>query len=162
VPTTYKGHLQGQGLKIGIVVSTFNAFITERLLAGAQDALQSVGVAPADITVAWVPGAMELALVAQRMAAGSEKAGASGKLDAVITLGCVIQGSTDHYDYVCAEAAKGIARVGLDAKLPVLFGVLTTHTIEQAIERAGTKAGNKGAEVALAAVEMATLLKQLP
>ena len=155
MPTTYQGNLQGQGLKLAFVVSRFNDFITERLLQGALGAAMATGVADADITVAWVPGAMELPLVCKRLTD-------TGRFDAVVALGCVIEGSTSHYDYVCGEAAKGIAQTSLQSGVPVLFGVLTTHTIEQAIERAGTKAGNKGGEVTLAAIELVTLLKQLP
>lgn len=155
MPTVINGNLNGQGLKMGIVISRFNDFITERLLQGALGACQATGVSESDITAVWVPGAMELPLAAKRLAE-------SGRFDAIVTLGCVIQGSTDHYDYVCSEAAKGIAHVGLQTGVPVLFGVLTTHTIEQAIERAGAKAGNKGAEVAMAAIELVTALKQLP
>jgi 6,7-dimethyl-8-ribityllumazine synthase len=154
MPKTFNGNLQGTGLRLGFVVSRFNDFITERLLQGAISTAMATGVAEADITVAWVPGAMELPLVCKRLAD-------SGQVDAVIALGCVIEGSTSHYDYVCAEATKGIAQAGLQTGIPVMFGVLTTHTIEQAIERAGTKAGNKGSEVTLGAIEMVTLLKQL-
>jgi 6,7-dimethyl-8-ribityllumazine synthase len=152
--TTYQGNIQGHGIKLAFVVSRFNDFITERLLHGAMGAAVATGVADADITVAWVPGAMELPLVCKRLAD-------QGKFDAIVALGCIIEGSTSHYDYVCGEAAKGIAHVSLQTGVPVLFGVLTTHTIEQAIERAGTKAGNKGAEVTLGAIELVTLLKQI-
>lgn len=148
----FEGQLVGQGLKIGIVVSRFNDFITGRLLDGALDALKRHQVAEDAIDVAYVPGAFELPIVAKKMAQ-------SGKYDAVITLGCVIRGATSHYDYVCNEAAKGIAKASDDTGVPVIFGVLTTENIEQAIERAGTKAGNKGAEVAVGAIEMANLLK---
>ncbi|MGV3043024.1 6,7-dimethyl-8-ribityllumazine synthase [Staphylococcus rostri] len=150
----FEGQLVGQGLKIGIVVSRFNDFITGRLLDGALDALKRHQVAEDAIDVAYVPGAFELPIVAKKMAQ-------SGKYDAVITLGCVIRGATSHYDYVCNEAAKGIAKASDDTGVPVIFGVLTTENIEQAIERAGTKAGNKGAEVAVGAIEMANLLKTI-
>jgi 6,7-dimethyl-8-ribityllumazine synthase len=154
MPKTLHGTLQGAGIRLGFVVSRFNDFITERLLQGAISTAIATGVLETDITVAWVPGAMELPLLCKRLAEG-------GQVDAVIALGCVIEGSTSHYDYVCAEATKGIAQASLQTGIPVLLGVLTTHTIEQAIERAGTKAGNKGSEVTLGAIEMVTLLKQL-
>lgn len=146
-----EGHLQGAGRKIGIVVARFNSFIGERLLEGAIDSLVRSGVSGDDIVVARVPGAFEIPLVAQKMAR-------SGKHDAVICLGAVIRGATPHFDYVAGEVAKGTAQVMLDSGVPVLFGVLTTETIEQAIERAGTKAGNKGSDVAIAALEMINLL----
>ncbi|AKS66824.1 6,7-dimethyl-8-ribityllumazine synthase [Staphylococcus schleiferi] len=149
----FEGQLIGKGLKIGIVVSRFNDFITGRLVEGALDALKRHQVEADDIDIAYVPGAFELPIVAKKMAQ-------TQKYDAVITLGCVIRGATSHYDYVCNEAAKGIAKAGDDTGIPVIFGVLTTENIEQAIERAGTKAGNKGAEVAVGAIEMANLLKQ--
>ncbi|NDY43055.1 6,7-dimethyl-8-ribityllumazine synthase [Dissulfurirhabdus thermomarina] len=149
---TIEGHLQAQGLRIGIVVARFNEFISTRLLGGAMDALVRHGADEGAVDVAWVPGAFEIPLVARRLAR-------SGRYDAVICLGCVIRGATPHFDYVAAEAAKGVAQAGLDADVPVIFGVLTTDTIEQAVERAGTKAGNKGWDAALAAVEMANLLK---
>ncbi|MBA8773187.1 6,7-dimethyl-8-ribityllumazine synthase [Staphylococcus schleiferi subsp. coagulans] len=149
----FEGQLIGKGLKIGIVVSRFNDFITGRLVEGALDALKRHQVEADDIDIAYVPGAFELPIVAKKMAQ-------TQKYDAVITLGCVIRGATTHYDYVCNEAAKGIAKAGDDTGIPVIFGVLTTENIEQAIERAGTKAGNKGAEVAVGAIEMANLLKQ--
>lgn len=150
----FEGQLIGEGLKIGIVVSRFNDFITSRLVDGAYDALKRHQVKEDDIDIAYVPGAFELPIVAKKMAQ-------SGKYDAVITLGCVIRGATTHYDYVCNEAAKGIAKASDDSGVPVIFGVVTTENIEQAIERAGTKAGNKGAEVAVGAIEMANLLKTL-
>lgn len=150
----FEGQLVGQGLKIGIVVSRFNDLITGRLLEGALDALKRHQVDEDAIDVAYVPGAFELPIVAKKMAQ-------SGKYDAVITLGCVIRGATSHYDYVCNEAAKGIAKASDDTGVPVIFGVLTTENIEQAIERAGTKAGNKGSEVAVGAIEMANLLKAI-
>ncbi len=150
----YEGKLIGTDLRVGIVVSRFNDVITEKLLQGALGALKSHDVAEADISVAWVPGAFELPLVASKMAL-------SGQFDAVITLGCVIRGATTHYDYVCSEAAKGISKAAQKSGLPVIFGVLTTETIEQAIERSGCKAGNKGIDAALAAIETANLLKNL-
>lgn len=149
-----EGHLQGTGRKLGIVVARFNSFISEKLLEGAMDSLVRSGVNSDDITVARVPGAYEIPLVAQKMAK-------SGKYDAVIVLGAVIRGATPHFDYVAGEVAKGTAQVMLDAGIPVLFGVLTTETIEQAIERAGTKAGNKGSDVAIAALEMINLLETI-
>ncbi|EHV5256115.1 6,7-dimethyl-8-ribityllumazine synthase [Staphylococcus pseudintermedius] len=150
----FEGQLNGKGLKIGVVMSRFNDLITGRLLDGAQDALRRHQVAEDSIDVAYVPGAFELPIVAKKMAQ-------TGKYDAVVTLGCVIRGATSHYDYVCNEAAKGIAKASDDTGVPVIFGVLTTENIEQAIERAGTKAGNKGAESAVGAIEMANLLRQM-
>ncbi|ELI4026130.1 6,7-dimethyl-8-ribityllumazine synthase [Staphylococcus pseudintermedius] len=150
----FEGQLNGKGLKIGVVVSRFNDLITGRLLDGAQDALRRHQVAEDSIDVVYVPGAFELPIVAKKMAQ-------TGKYDAVVTLGCVIRGATSHYDYVCNEAAKGIAKASDDTGVPVIFGVLTTENIEQAIERAGTKAGNKGAESAVGAIEMANLLRQM-
>ncbi|MEA3322578.1 MAG: 6,7-dimethyl-8-ribityllumazine synthase [Bacillota bacterium] len=149
----FEGNLVGTGLKVGIVVGRFNEFITSKLLGGAQDALKRHGVEEHQVDVAWVPGAFEIPLVAKRMAD-------SGKYDAVITLGTVIRGSTPHFDYVCNEAAKGVSQASMQSGIPVIFGVLTTETIEQAIERAGTKAGNKGWEAAAAAIEMANLLRE--
>lgn len=149
-----EGHLQGTGRKLGIVVARFNSFIGEKLLEGALDSLVRSGVNSDDVTVARVPGAFEIPLVAQKMAR-------SGKYDAVIVLGAVIRGATPHFDYVAGEVAKGTAQVMLDTGVPVLFGVLTTETIEQAIERAGTKAGNKGSDVAIAALEMVNLLENI-
>jgi 6,7-dimethyl-8-ribityllumazine synthase len=149
-----EGKLQGEGKKFGIIVSRFNSFIAEKLLDGALDTLVRSGVNDNDIEVARVPGAFEIPLVASRMAA-------SGRYDALICLGVVIRGATPHFDLVVNEASKGVAQVGLQAGIPVLFGVLTTDTIEQAIERAGSKAGNKGSECAQAAIEMANLLPQL-
>ncbi|ACQ69929.1 MULTISPECIES: 6,7-dimethyl-8-ribityllumazine synthase [Exiguobacterium] len=151
---TFEGNLVGEGLKIGIVVGRFNDLITMRLLDGAKDALRRHGVKEEDVSLAFVPGAFELPLVAKKMAM-------SKKYDAVITLGAVIRGATPHFDYVCNEAAKGIAQASYQSEVPVIFGVLTTETIEQAIERAGTKAGNKGWEAATSAIEMANLLKQV-
>ena len=149
-----EGNLKGDGKKLGIVVARFNSFLSERLLEGAIDALVRSGVESDDIDVARVPGAFEIPLVTQKMAK-------SGKYDAVICLGVVIRGATPHFDFVAGEVAKGSAQVMLDTGLPVLFGVLTTETIEQAIERAGSKAGNKGSEVAVAALEMINLIAAL-
>ena len=149
-----EGKLVAEGMKIGIVCARFNEFITSKLLGGAMDALVRHGVADSDVDVAWVPGAFEIPLAAQKMAA-------TGKYDAILCLGAVIKGSTSHYDYVCAEVSKGIATVSLSSGLPVLFGVLTTDNIEQAIERAGTKAGNKGYDCALGTIEMINLFKQI-
>ncbi|MGM0502666.1 MAG: 6,7-dimethyl-8-ribityllumazine synthase [Bacillota bacterium] len=149
----YEGKLVGEGLKFGIVVGRFNEFISQKLFTGALDALKRHGVAEEDVDVAWVPGAFEIPLVAKKMAN-------SDKYDAVICLGAVIRGATPHFDYVCAEASKGVAKIGLDTELPVMFGVITTDTIEQAIERAGTKAGNKGWDAAVGALEMANLMEQ--
>lgn len=151
--TYLEGDLRGEGLRFGIVVSRFNAFIGERLLDGALDTLKRHGTAEENIDVARVPGAYEIPLLAQKMAK-------SGRYDAVICLGAVIRGATAHFEYVAGEAAKGIAQVGLAAEVPVIFGVLTTDTIEQAIERAGSKAGNKGAESAAVAIEMVNLLRR--
>ncbi|TFE03302.1 MULTISPECIES: 6,7-dimethyl-8-ribityllumazine synthase [Jeotgalibacillus] len=150
----FEGHLSGSGLKVAIVVSRFNEFITGKLLSGAEDALKRHGVEEADVSVAWVPGVFEIPVVAQRLAR-------SGKYDAVITLGTVIRGATPHFEYVSNEVSKGVAKIALDESMPVIFGVLTTDTIEQAIERAGTKAGNKGWEAATAAIEMASLFKRM-
>lgn len=151
---TFEGQLVAEGLKFGLVVARFNEFITNKLLSGALDALKRHGANDDDIEIAWVPGAFEIPLVAQKMAF-------SKKYDAIICLGTVIRGSTSHYDYVCAEVSKGVAHVGLDSGIPTMFGVLTTETIEQAIERAGTKAGNKGFDSAMSAIEMANLLKNI-
>lgn len=150
----YEGNLVSQGLKYGVVVGRFNEFISGKLLAGALDAFKRHGAEDAEVEVAWVPGAFEIPLIAQKMAE-------SGKYDAVITLGAVIRGATPHFDYVCNEAAKGVAAVGLKTGVPAIFGVLTVDSIEQAIERAGTKAGNKGYEAAVTAIEMANLTKAL-
>ena len=149
---TYEGHLSAAGLKFGIVISRFNDFISARLLEGALDCLKRHEAKEDDISVAWVPGAFEIPAVAKRLAQ-------SEKYHAVICLGAVIRGATPHFEYVASEAAKGIAKVGLDVGVPVLFGVITADTIEQAIERAGAKAGNKGWSAALGAVEMANLYK---
>lgn len=150
---TVEGNLMAKDLKVGIVVGRFNEFISSKLLSGAIDAFVRHGGNEADIEAAWVPGAFEIPLVAQKMAE-------SKKYDAVICLGAVIRGATPHFDYVANEVSKGIAKVSLDTGVPVIFGVLTTDTIEQAIERAGTKAGNKGYDAAVTAIEMANLLKQ--
>lgn len=150
----FEGNLVGTGLKIGIVVSRFNEFITSKLLSGAEDALVRHGVQQDDIEVAWVPGAFEIPLIAKKMAE-------SRRYDAVLALGAVIRGATAHFDYVSSEATKGVAQASLQTEVPVIFGILTTDTIEQAIERAGTKAGNKGSEAAVSAIEMANLLKQI-
>lgn len=151
----YQGQLRGEGLRVAIACGRFNDLITERLLAGARDALVRHGVDPVSITEAWAPGAFELPLVAKTLAA-------SGGFDAVICLGAVIRGATGHYDLVAGQCAAGIQAAQLDTGVPIIFGVLTTETIEQAVERAGTKAGNKGAEAAVAAIEMTDLLRQLP
>lgn len=149
-----QGKLIGKGMKIGIVLARFNEFIGSKLLSGAEDALIRHGVNEDDIEVAWVPGAYEIPLVAKKLAT-------SEKYDAVICLGAVIKGNTPHFDYVSAEVSKGIAQVGLISEIPVIFGVLTVDNIEQAIERAGTKAGNKGSEAANSAIEMVNLLSQI-
>lgn len=151
---TLEGNLNAAGLRFGIVVSRFNDFITSRLLAGAEDAIRRHDGDPDLVDVAWVPGAFEIPLVAQRMAA-------SGRWDAVICLGAVIRGSTPHFDFVASEAAKGVAQAMMQTGVPISFGILTTDTIEQAVERAGTKAGNKGFEAAVSAIEMANLMKVL-
>lgn len=151
---TYEGKLVAKGTKVGIVAARFNEFITSKLLGGALDGLRRHDVQEENISVAWVPGAFEIPLIASKMAK-------SGKYDAVICLGAVIRGSTSHYDYVCSEMSKGIAQVSLTSGVPVLFGVLTTENIEQAIERAGTKAGNKGFECAADTVEMVNLIHEL-
>jgi len=147
-----EAQLIGSGLKVGIVVGRFNEFITSKLLGGALDGLKRHGVDENDVDIAWVPGAFELPLIAKKLVN-------TGKYDAVIGLGTVIRGATSHYDYVCNEAAKGMAAVSLDTGVPVIFGLLTTENIEQAIERAGTKSGNKGYEAAVSAIEMANLGK---
>lgn len=149
-----EGYLNGQGMKVGIVAARFNEFIVSKLISGAEDALLRHGVAADDIALAWVPGAFEIPTIASQMAK-------SGKYDAILCLGAVIRGATSHYDYVCSEVSKGVAHIALQEGMPVLFGVLTTDTIEQAIERAGTKAGNKGYDVACAAIEMIDLQKKL-
>ncbi len=151
---TFEGKLVAQNLKVGIVAARFNEFITAKLLGGAMDGLLRHGVKEEDIHVAWVPGAFEIPLIASKMAK-------SKKYDAVICLGAVIRGSTSHYDYVCSEVSKGIAAVSLECGIPVMFGVLTTDNIEQAIERAGTKAGNKGYDCALGAIEMVNVMREI-
>ena len=150
----FEGKLIGKDLKVAIVVSRFNDFITGRLLEGAKDTLIRHDVNEDNIDVAFVPGAFEIPLVAKKLAS-------SGNYDAVITLGCVIRGATSHYDYVCNEVAKGVSKVNDQTNVPVIFGILTTESIEQVVERAGTKAGNKGAEAAVSAIEMANLLKSI-
>ncbi len=150
----YEGNLIGTGLKIGIVVSRFNEFITSKLLSGALDTLKRHGVSEDDIEISWVPGAFEIPLIAKQMAQ-------SGKYDAIVSLGAVIRGATPHFDYVASEMSKGIAQTSLQTSVPITFGVLTTDNIEQAIERAGTKAGNKGSEAAITAIEMANLIKTM-
>jgi len=150
----FEGILLGKGLKFGLVVSRFNEFFTQKLLEGAQDALLRHGVNEEDIEVAWTPGSFEIPLVAQKLAQ-------SKRYDAVICLAAVIRGGTPHWEYIAAEVTKGIARVGLETGLPVTYGVLTTDTLEQAIERSGTKAGNKGFDAAMSAIEMANLIKAI-
>ena len=150
----FEGRLVSENIKIGIVASRFNEFITSKLLSGAMDGLLRHDVKEEDIHVAWVPGAFEIPLIASKMAK-------SGKYDAVICLGAVIRGATSHYDYVCNEVAKGIAMVSLESDVPVMFGILTTENIEQAIERAGTKAGNKGFDCATGAIEMIDLIRNM-
>jgi len=149
-----EGNVVGSKMKIGIVAARFNEFIVSKLIGGAEDALIRHGVGKDDIELAWVPGSFEIPMIAQKMAE-------SKKYDAIICLGAVIKGATDHYDFVCAEVSKGIATVGMKTGVPTLFGVLTTDNIEQAIERAGTKAGNKGYDVACAAIEMVNLIKNI-
>ena len=150
----YEGKLVSEGVKIGIVVARFNEFIVSKLVSGAIDGLVRHDVAEDNIDTVWVPGAFEIPVIAKKVAK-------SGKYDAVICLGTVIRGETSHYDYVCAEVSKGIAQVSLEAELPVMFGILTTDTIEQAVVRAGTKAGNKGYDCALGAIEMINLMQEL-
>ena len=151
---TLEGKLVAEHIKVGVVAARFNDFIVSKLVGGCEDALLRHGVRPEDIDLAWVPGAFEIPLIASKMAK-------SGKYDAVIALGAVIRGSTSHYDYVCSEVSKGVANVSLNSDIPVMFGVLTTDTIEQAIERAGSKAGNKGSECAQGAIEMVNLIRTL-
>ena len=150
----YEGKVNGRGLKFAIVVARFNEFITSKLLGGALDTLKRHETVEEDIDIAWVPGAFEIPIIAKKLAA-------TNKYDAIICLGAVIRGSTTHYDYVCNEVSKGVAQVGLTTGVPTIFGVVTTENIEQAIERAGTKAGNKGSDAAVAAMEMANLIKNL-
>ena len=149
-----EGNVIGSEMRLGIVAARFNEFIVSKLVAGAEDALVRHGVDTDNVDIAWVPGAFEIPLIAQKMAG-------SGKYDAVICLGAVIKGATSHYDYVCAEVSKGVAQAGLSTGVPVIFGVPTTDNIEQAIERAGTKAGNKGYDVACTAIEMVNLMKNI-
>lgn len=151
---TFEGKLLAEGLKFGIVVSRFNEFITGRLLEGAKDALVRHGADEANISIAWVPGTFEIPIVAQKMAK-------SGKYDAVVCLGALIRGATPHFDYLAAEVTKGIAQIGLQSGIPTVYGVITTDSIEQAIERAGTKAGNKGFDAAETAIEMANVLRSI-
>ena len=152
--STFEGNLIGTGLKVGIVVSRFNELLSSRLLGGAQDALERHDVAESDVDVAWVPGSFEMPLAAQKMAD-------SGRYDAVVALGVIIRGGTPHFDYVAAETSKGIAAASLKSGVPVIFGVITADTIEQAVERAGTKSGNKGWDAANSAIEMANLMKEI-
>ena len=151
----YEGIISGRGLKFAIVVSRFNEFITSKLLGGALDTLKRHKAQEKNISVIWVPGAFEIPLVAKKLAS-------TGNFDAIICLGAVIRGATTHYDYVCNEVSKGIAQVGLQSGVPTIFGIVTTENIQQAIERAGTKSGNKGSDAAVSAMEMANLLKSLP
>ncbi|MGH9178443.1 MAG: 6,7-dimethyl-8-ribityllumazine synthase [Acidimicrobiales bacterium] len=153
--TTIEGHRRGDGLRVALVCSRFNDLVTDRLLAGAQDGLRRHGVDEASVTVAWVPGAFELPMAAARLAS-------SGEFDAVVCLGAVVRGATAHFDHVAGQCAAGIQRAQLDTGVPVIFGVLTTDTLEQALDRAGGKVGNKGFDAAAAAIEMADLLRQLP
>lgn len=150
----YEGRLDGTGLRVGIVLSRFNSFVTTKLLDGAMDALTRHGTSEEDVAVAWVPGAFEVPLVAQKMAQ-------SALYDAVVCLGAVIRGDTPHFDYVAGESARGISRVSLATGVPVIYGIVTTETLEQAIERAGTRMGNKGAEAAMTAIEMVRLLQAI-
>lgn len=152
--TVFEGKIVSSGIRVGIVASRFNEFITSKLLSGAIDTLVRHDVDESDIDVAWVPGAFEIPLIAKKMAD-------SGKYDAIICLGAVIRGATSHYDLVCAEASKGIAHTSLETGIPIIFGIVTTDTIEQAIERAGTKAGNKGSDSAEAAIEMVNLIREI-
>ena len=151
---TLEGKFNGKGLRIGIVAGRFNEFITSKLVGGAVDVLRRNDVNDEDIDIAWVPGAFEIPLITKKMAE-------SKKYDAILTLGAVIKGATPHFDYVCAEVSKGVAQISLQTGLPVMFGVLTTNNIEEAIERAGTKAGNKGADAAFSAIEMINLIKEI-
>ncbi|SFF03581.1 6,7-dimethyl-8-ribityllumazine synthase [Paenibacillus catalpae] len=154
MPNVFEASVVSEGLRFGVVVGRFNEFISGKLLSGALDGFKRHGAQDNDVDIAWVPGAFEIPLIAQKMAE-------SGKYDAVITLGAVIRGSTPHFDFVCNEAAKGVAAIALKTGVPTIFGVLTVDSIEQAIERAGTKAGNKGYEAAVSAIEMANLSKLL-
>lgn len=151
---TFEGKFDGRNVKIAIVAGRFNEFITSKLIGGALDVLKRNDVSEENIDIAWVPGAFEIPLIAKKLAN-------TKKYDAIITLGAVIKGSTPHFDYVCAEVSKGVAQISLQSELPVIFGVLTTNNIEEAIERAGTKAGNKGADAAFSAIEMINLIKEI-
>ena len=151
---TFEGKFDGRNVKIGIVAGRFNEFITSKLVGGALDVLKRNDVSEENIDIAWVPGAFEIPLITKKLAK-------TGKYDAIIALGAVIKGSTPHFDYVCAEVSKGVSQISLQSELPVIFGVLTTNNIEEAIERAGTKAGNKGADAAFSAIEMINLIKEI-
>ena len=151
---TFEGKFNGRNVKIAIVAGRFNEFITSKLIGGALDVLKRNDVSEENIDIAWVPGAFEIPLIAKKLAN-------TQKYDAIITLGAVIKGSTPHFDYVCSEVSKGVAQISLQSELPVIFGVLTTNNIEEAIERAGTKAGNKGADAAFSAIEMINLIKEI-
>ena len=151
---TFEGKFDGRDVKIAIVAGRFNEFITSKLVGGALDVLKRNDVSEENIDIAWVPGAFEIPLIAKKLAN-------TQKYDAIITLGAVIKGSTPHFDYVCAEVSKGVSQISLQSELPVIFGVLTTNNIEEAIERAGTKAGNKGADAAFSAIEMINLIKEI-
>ena len=151
---TFEGKFDGRNVKIAIVAGRFNEFITSKLIGGALDVLKRNDVSEENIDIAWVPGAFEIPLITKKLAK-------TGKYDAIIALGAVIKGSTPHFDYVCAEVSKGVAQISLQSELPVIFGVLTTNNIEEAIERAGTKAGNKGADAAFSAIEMINLIKEI-
>ena len=151
---TFEGKFDGRDVRIAIVAGRFNEFITSKLVGGALDVLKRNDVSEESIDIAWVPGAFEIPLITKKLAN-------TGKYDAIITLGAVIKGSTPHFDYVCAEVSKGVSQISLQSELPVIFGVLTTNNIEEAIERAGTKAGNKGADAAFSAIEMINLIKQI-
>ena len=151
---TFEGKFDGRDVKIAIVAGRFNEFITSKLVGGALDVLKRNDVSEENIDIAWVPGAFEIPLIAKKLAN-------TQKYDAIITLGAVIKGSTPHFDYVCSEVSKGVAQISLQSELPVIFGVLTTNNVEEAIERAGTKAGNKGADAAFSAIEMINLIKEI-
>ena len=151
---TFEGKFNGENIKIAIVAGRFNEFITSKLVGGALDVLKRNDVSEENIDIAWVPGAFEIPLITKKLAN-------TGKYDAIIALGAVIKGSTPHFDYVCAEVSKGVAQISLQTDLPVIFGVLTTNNIEEAIERAGTKTGNKGADAAFSAIEMINLIKEI-
>lgn len=151
----FEGSLDGKGLRVGLVVSRFNSFVTGKLLDGALDALVRSGVREEDVAAAWVPGAFEVPLVARRMAE-------TGEFDAIACIGCVIRGDTPHFDYVAGQSARGIADVALETGIPIIYGIVTAETLEQAIERAGTRMGNKGAEAAITAIEMCRLVEQFP